>query len=182
MIMFSLHLKGLVNHRPLSLLPIPSSATKHLLPTLLSMALSLKHDACLAAVADSSYTKQTFCFGPTGSETQLTLPLPNGAAGGQSTGQTLSITCARISLALSLPFPPHPHPNLWQYLHHACAGLRCNLSLPLLSFCSYSREAKAVIAPAEAKHKAFAPKAASSEPLQKAAAASAGGGSRTRRL
>ena len=131
--MFSLHLKGLVNHRPLSLLPIPSSATKHLLPTLLSMALSLKHDACLAAVADSSYTKQTFCFGPTGSETQLTLPPPNGAAGGQA----LSITCARISLALSLPFPPHPHPNLWQYLHHACAGLRCNLSLPLLSFCSF---------------------------------------------
>ncbi len=83
-----------LNHRPLSLRPLPSSATKQLLPPLPSLAISLKHDLCISAVANSSYAPQTFSFGPTGVETQLTLPLPNDVAGAHSSGQSLSIRCA----------------------------------------------------------------------------------------
>ena len=75
----------------MSLRPLPSSTAKQLQPPLPALALSLKRNACTALAADSSYASNTFSFGPTGSETQLTLPLPASVTQCAGAGQSLSI-------------------------------------------------------------------------------------------
>ncbi len=80
-----------LNHHPMSLRPLPLSIVKQLQPSLPSLALSLKRNACTAVAADSSFVSTTFSFGPTGIETQLTLPLPASVAECAVAGQSLSI-------------------------------------------------------------------------------------------
>ena len=111
----------------MSLQPLSAAAAKQLMPPLPSLTLSLKDNACVAAVADASFTTQTFPFGPTGTETQLVLPLPGGVLLGQHTaGQSLGIRCScsathartcvlgdasaplAATLATSRPSSPHP--------------------------------------------------------------------------
>jgi len=139
-----------LNHHPMSLRPLPSSTAKQLLPPLPSLALNLKHSSCTATAADSTCAPQTFSFGPSGGETQLTLPLPPAVTQGGGAGQSLSIRC--------LPF-------------YSLALARCCVRRNPLR--SYTREVKAVIAPAAtSKHKAIKP----------AASAAGGGSSRKRRL
>jgi hypothetical protein len=101
-----------LNHHPMSLRPLPSSTAKQLQPLFPAIALSLKRNACTALAADSSYECKAYSFGPTGSETQLTLPLPASVTQCAGAGQSLSIRCAMVhrsppslllSLTLSLP-------------------------------------------------------------------------------
>ena len=89
-----------LNHHPMSLRPLPSSTAKQLLPPLPSLSLSLKHSSCTATTADSTFTPQTFSFGPTGSETLLTLPLPPAVAQAAGAGQSLNIRCLSRSARL----------------------------------------------------------------------------------
>jgi hypothetical protein len=111
----------------MSLQPLSAAAAKQLMPPLPSLTLSLKDNACVAAVADASFTTQTFPFGPTGTETQLVLPLPGGVLLGQHTaGQSLGIrcscsathartcvlgdACAHLAATLETSRPSSPHP------------------------------------------------------------------------
>ncbi len=146
-----------LNHHPLSLLPLPSSTAKRLLAPLPSLAINMKRSACSTATADSSYAPQNFSFGPTGSEAQLTLPLPKDVADGHGAGQSLSIRRAP-----------------------SCSAALPSRRLIFFPACSYTREVKAVLAPAASKHKA-PNKAASASPLQKSVAPAAGGGGKRRK-
>lgn len=84
-----------LNHRPLSLEPLPASTAKQLSPALPAVSFSLRHRVSLPVAADSTYEPKTFFFGPTGSETQLTLPLPCAMADDREGGESLSIRCMR---------------------------------------------------------------------------------------
>jgi hypothetical protein len=143
----------------MSLRPLPSSTAKQLQPLFPAIPLSLKRNACTALAADSSYECKTFSFGPTGSETQLTLPLPPSVTQCAGAGQSLSIRCVMVHRS------PPPLPLT-----------------PSLLPSSYSGDVTAAIAPAAAKRKKATKAASSAAPQAAGAGAGAGATSRRRRL
>ncbi len=131
------------------------------------MPLSLKRNACTALAADSSYECKTFSFGPTGSETQLTLPLPASVTQCAGAGQSLSIRCVMVHRSPPSLLPPLA-PSFLPPL------------TPSLLPSSYSGDVTAAIAPAAAKRKKATKAAPSAAPQD--AGAGAGAPSRRRRL